>query len=111
MTSQRTTVLQTNIPLLSYGNSLALHCAPSTAHNIAISKMGAVLPTSAKRTNKGRFCRRKAFIRNNKATDRLKASCLAIEKQGNERNVRDPEVCSGFSLRGRRVVELLKFPG
>ena len=23
--------------------------------------------------------------------------------------MRDPEVCSGFSLRGRRVVELLKF--
>ena len=50
-------------------------------------------------------------MRNNNATDRIKASCLAIEKQGNERNVRDPEVCSGLSLRGRRVVELLKFPG
>ena len=34
-----------------------------------------------------------------------------MEKQENERNVRDPEVCSGFSLRSRRVVELLKFPG
>ena len=31
-----------------------------------------------------------------------------MEKQENERNVRDPEVCSGFLLRGRRVVELLK---
>ena len=39
------------------------------------------------------------------------ASWFAIEKQENERNVRDPEVCSGFSLRGRRVVELLKCPG
>ena len=73
--------------------------------------MAAVLPTSAKRTNKGRFCRAKAFIRNNNATDRLKASWLAIEKQENERNVRDSKVCSGFSLRGRLVVELLKCPG
>ena len=73
--------------------------------------MAAVLPTSAKRTNKGRFCRAKAFIRNNNATDRLKASWLTIEKQENERNVRDPEVCSDFSLRGCRVVELLKCTG
>ena len=73
--------------------------------------MAAVLSTSAKRKNKGRFCRAKAFIRNNNAADRLKASLSAIEKQENERNVRDPDVCSGFSLRGRRVVELLKFPG
>ena len=73
--------------------------------------MAAVLPTSAKRINKGRFCRAKAFIRNNNAPDRLKASWFAIEKQENERNVRDPDVCSGFSLRGRRVVELLKCPG
>ena len=69
--------------------------------------MAAVLPASANRTNKGRFCRAKAFIRNNNAA----ASWFAIEKQENERNVRDPEVCSGFSLRGRRVVELLKCPG
>ena len=61
--------------------------------------MAAVLPTSAKRTNKGRFCRAKAFIRNYNALDRLIASSFAIEKQENERNVRDPEVCSGFSLR------------
>ena len=94
-----------------YGNSLVLHCAPSTAHKIPTSKMAAVLPTSTKRTNKGRFCRAKAFIRNNNAADRLTASWFAIEKQENERNVRDPEVCSGFSLRGRRVVELLKCPG
>ena len=71
--------------------------------------MAAVISTSAKRTNKGRFC--KAFIRNNNAADRLTASWFAIEKQENERNVRDPEVCSGFSLRGRRVVELLKCLG
>ena len=80
-------------------------------HNIATSKTAAVLPTSAKRANKGGFCRTEAFIRNNNAADRLTASWLAIKKQENERNVRDPEVCSGFSLRGRRVVELLKCPG
>ena len=73
--------------------------------------MAAVLPTSAKRINKGRFCRAKASIRSNNAADRLTASWLAIEKQENERNVRDPEVCSDFSLRGRRVVELLKCSG
>ena len=73
--------------------------------------MAAVLTTSAERTNKGRFCRAKTFIRNNNAADRLKASWFAFEKQENERNVRDSNVCSGFSLRGRRVVELLKFPG
>ena len=73
--------------------------------------MAAVLPTSAKRIKNGRFCRAKAFIRSNNAADRLTASWLAIEKQENERNVRDPEVCSDFSLRGRRVVELLKCPG
>ena len=70
--------------------------------------MAAILPTSAKTTNKGHFCRAKAFIRNNNAADRLTASWFAIEKQENERNVRDPEVCSGFSLRSRRFVELLK---
>ena len=73
--------------------------------------MAAVLPASANRTNKGRFCRAKAFIRNNNAADRLTSSSFAIEKQENERNVRDPEACSGFSHRGRRVVELLKCPG
>ena len=54
--------------------------------------MAAALPTSAKRTNKGRFCRAKAFIRHNNAADRLTVSWFAIEKQENERNVRDPEV-------------------
>ena len=81
-----------------------MHCAPSTSHNNATSKIATVLPTSAKRTNKGRFCRANA-------ADRLTASWFAIKKQENERNVRDPKVCSGFSLRGRRVVELLKCPG
>ena len=38
----------------------------------------------------------------------MTAAWFAIEKQENERIVHDPEVCSGFSLRGRRVVELLK---
>ena len=36
-----------------WGNSLVLHCAPSTAHNIATSKMAAVLPTSAKNKKQG----------------------------------------------------------
>ena len=88
-----------------------MHCAPSTAHNIAKSKMAAVLLTSTKRTNNGRFCRAKAFIRNNNVADRPTASWFAIERQENERNVRDPEVCSDFSFRGRRVVELLKCTG
>ena len=73
--------------------------------------MAAVLPNSAKRTKKSRFCGAKAFIGSNNAADRPTASWFAIEKQENERNVRDPEVCSGFSLRSRRVVELLKYPG
>ena len=72
--------------------------------------MAAVLPTSAKRTNMGRFCSAKAFIRNNNAADRLTASWFAIEKQKNERNVLDSEVCNRLSLRGHRVVELLKRP-
>ena len=66
--------------------------------------MATVLPTSAKRTNKGRFCRANA-------ADRLTAYWFAIEKQENETNVRNPKVCSGFSPRGRRVVELLKCAG
>ena len=68
--------------------------------------MVAVLPTGAKGTKKGRFCRAKAFIRTNNAADRLTASWFAIETQGNDR-----KVCSDFSLRGRRGVELLKCPG
>ena len=73
--------------------------------------MAAVRPTSAKRTNKGFFCRAKPFNHNDNAADWLTASWFAIEKQENERNVRDLEVCSGFSLYGRRVVELSKFSG
>ena len=53
----------------------------------------------------------RAFIGNNNAVGRLTAFWFAIEKQENERKVCDPEVCSDFSLRGRRVVELLKCPG
>ncbi|XP_066016702.1 uncharacterized protein [Pocillopora verrucosa] len=68
--------------------------------------MAAVLPTSVKRTDKGRFCRAKAFIRNKNAANRLIASWSALKKQENEKSVRDLEVCSGFPLRGRRVVEL-----
>ena len=65
--------------------------------------MAAVLHASARRSNKGRFCRAEAFIRN---TNHLTASWSAIKKQENEKNVRHPEVCSGVSLTGLRVVEL-----
>ena len=47
--------------------------------------MTGVLPANAKRTNKGRFCRAKTFIRNNNAEDRLTASWSAIEKQETEK--------------------------
>ena len=40
-----------------------------------------VLPASVKRTNKDRFCKAKAFIRNNNAADRQTASWFAIEKR------------------------------
>ena len=46
------------------------------------SKMAAGFPASAKRRNKGRFRRAKAFIRNN-AADRLTVSWSAIESQEN----------------------------
>ena len=78
-----------------------------TAHPLLCIILWHPVPASTKRTNKGHFCRAKAFIRNNNAADRLTASWFAIEKQENERNDRDSEVCSGFSLRGSRVVELL----
>ena len=73
--------------------------------------MTAILLSSAKRTNKGRFCRAKAFICHNNVADRPAASWFVIKQQENEINVRDTKVCSGFSLRGRRVVELLKITG
>lgn len=68
--------------------------------------MAAVLPASTRRSNKGRFCRAEAFIRNTNAANRLTASWYAIKKQENEKNVRHPEVCRRVSLRSRRVVEL-----
>ena len=68
--------------------------------------MAVVLHASARRSNKGRFCRAEAFIRNNNAANRLTASWSAIKKQENEKNVGHPEVCSGVSLSGLRVVEL-----
>jgi len=47
--------------------------------------MAAVLPTSAKRTKKCRFCRAKAFIRNNNAADRLQLpGLLSKNKKMNE---------------------------
>ena len=41
---------------------------------IATSKMAAVLPASVKRTDKGRFCRAKAFSRNKNAANRLRVN-------------------------------------
>ena len=41
---------------------------------IATSKMAAVLPASVKRTDKGRSCRAKAFIRNKNAANRLRVN-------------------------------------
>ena len=43
--------------------------------------MAAVLPTSTKGTERGRFCRAKAFIRTNTAADRLTVSWFAIENK------------------------------
>ena len=63
-----------------------MHGAPSTTRDIATSKMAAVISTSAKGTDKGRFCRAKAFIRNT-AADRLRASWFAIDKQRNEKKM------------------------
>ena len=68
--------------------------------------MAAVLSARAKKSKKGRFCRNTAVIRNKNAANRLTASWSAIKKQGNEKKLGEPEVCSGFSLHGRRVVEL-----
>ena len=46
----------------------------------------AVVPSArAKRTNKGRFYRAKAFIRNNNAADRPTVAWSPIEKQENEK--------------------------
>ena len=70
-----------------------------------------LFPLARKEQTRTAFAEQKAFIRNNNATDGLTASWFAIEKQENERNVRYPEVCSGFSLSCRRVVELLRCPG
>ena len=53
-------------------------------NNIATSKMTGVLPANTKRTNKGRFCKAKTFIRN-KEGDRLTAPWSAIEKQETEK--------------------------
>ena len=77
---------------------------------IGTFKIAAVLPACVKRTDKSRFCRAKAFIRNKNAANWLTASWSALKKQENEKSVRDLEVCSGFPLRGRRVVELNVLP-
>ena len=60
--------------------------------------MTGVLPANAKRTNKGRFCRAKTFIRN-KEGDRLTASWSAIEKQETEKKKRQNKKRCIFMLR------------
>ena len=85
---------------------IPLVCTARPFLRIVTSKMAAVLPARVKRTDKVRFCRAKDFIRNKNAANRLTASWSALKKPENENNVRDPEVCSEFPLRGRRVVEL-----
>ena len=67
-------------------------------HNIATSKMATVLPGSAKRTKKGRFYGLKLLFTIIMPADQLTASWSAIKKQENEKNMRDPKVCSGFHL-------------
>ena len=70
------------------------------------------LPLARKEQTRAAFAELKLlFATYSNAGDRLTASWFAIEKQENERNVRDAEVCSGFLLRSRRVVELLNCPG
>ena len=73
-------------------------------HNIVTSKMAVVLPASTERTNKGCFCRVLFAIIMNRSANSVR---FAIKKQEKGRNACDSEVCSGFSLRGHRVVELL----
>ena len=68
-------------------------------NNIATSKMTGVLPANSKRTNKGRFCRAKTFIRN-KEGDRLTASWSAIEKQETEKKKKDKTKNGVFSCSG-----------
>ena len=67
-------------------------------HNIVTSKMVAVLPISVKGTNKGRCYELKLLFTIIMPADQLTASWSAIKKQENEKNMRDPKVCSGFHL-------------
>ena len=89
--------------VFSHFKVIPLFCTAHTLLRITLRhpRWRGLFLLARKEQNKGRFCRAKAFIRNNNAADRLKASWFAIEKQENIRNVCDPEVCSGFSLRGR----------
>ena len=66
-----------------------------------------ILPASAKRTKKGRFCRAQAFIRNNNAKDRLTASWFDIEKQEKGKKNMCVIPKSAVSLCGRQLVELV----
>ena len=68
--------------------------------------MAAVLPLAWKEQRWAAFAERKLFIRNKNAANRRTASSSGLKKQEKQKNVRHPEVCCGFPLRGRRVVEL-----
>ena len=72
--------------------------------------MVAVLPVSAKRTNKGCFYGLKLLFTIIMPADQLTASLSAVKKQENEKNMRDPKVCSGFHLvRGALGFSVLRF--
>ena len=60
--------------------------------------MAAVLPVCAKRTDKGRLYGLKLLFTIIMPADQLTASLSAVKKQENEKNMRDPKVCSGFHL-------------
>ena len=70
--------------------------------------MAAVRPTSANRANKGLFCRAKAFIRNNNASDRLRASWFA--KKMKELCV-IPKSAVVFPFAAVELWNYLKYPG
>ena len=74
-----------------------MHCALSTAHDIATTKMAVVLPASAKEHTRAAFAEQMPLF----------AIIMTQISWQLEKNKCDPEVCSGFSLRGCRVVELI----
>ena len=83
-----------------------MHRASPTAHNIATSKMAAILAGREKRGNRGRFCSPKILKRINDSSSRLK-NCWSVIKNQNKAMAGDDNGFSDvLSLTGRRVVEL-----